>query len=228
MDSILDNADVVRILRKAFKITLDDTMDKQGQPVELVVLDEIPFDPRKVSDDFLLRLPSLLGVLSFLGESCKAEVSAVANARKTTKSRLIHNCLNPVSGHSPISKTTEKAVEAYVESQPEVVDLNMKHSAAKTELGIVQAALYAVHEYNTNLRAYFKTFREDEMLSMPVSRKETQKETINKVQNKMRRVAIEKTLSSKPKRKAKAKSKKGVSKDVKDGMRKIDANAIKL
>jgi len=189
MASILDDKNIVRILRDNFRISIDDAYDKDGKNVNIVVLDEMPFSPHSVTDVLLLKVPSLIGTLGLLHENCKAKVASLYQQRKTERARLANSCLNPVSGASPITKTTEKAVEAYVECQPAIISLNAEYEQAKAEMGIVGAAFTAMQEYNTNLRAYFKCFSNNEMVSGPPKMCADPKDEIRRIKREIGGIA---------------------------------------
>lgn len=126
------------------------------------ILDEIPVDPTKVSQEMLLRLPSTYGIMLWLREGAKTQLQSLLRARKSERARLSNSCLNPVDEVRPISKTTERAVDAYVESQPSVIDLNAKYDQAKSEVEYLNAVCETLKTYNFNLNTYFKSFARDE------------------------------------------------------------------
>jgi len=168
MSSILNDKRTYNLIRKHISIPLVDVDPDSDAASELFLFDEMPIDMSKVTPELLLRLPSVYGLVLWLRENARADVVSLFRARKNERAVLSNNCLNPIGDSRPISKTTERAVDAYVESQPSIVELNAKYEQAKSELEHLNAVCDAVKNYNINLNTYFRVMMSDENQAPPL------------------------------------------------------------
>ena len=191
-----DNEAVKEVLRKFTDFGFIDMEGLGPGKFATNLIDELPDNIRMCEPTTIISIPARYAVFTRLRDLQGDALRNVQRARKNERARFFNLASNPEPGTNPagLTKVTEKAVESWVETRPEIISLNQQYDHAETVYTMLCSACEALRMYFDALKELLRADLFEERYASPPSkpRKRIEEEAEDESEPRVRSAAIDK------------------------------------
>ena len=164
-----NNAKVKKIFEKYVSFDFLEIEGETGTELGLNLMMEMPSNLNECGPEVILHLPARYAFYCRVRDLTGSALRKVQRARKNERSMLYNSAANPdetqPDRNPGLKKVTEKAIEAWIETRADVMQLNMDHDTAETNYTIMCSACEALRMYMDALKEVMRQGRFEEQFS---------------------------------------------------------------
>jgi hypothetical protein len=196
-----DNPRVRAVIKKYVTFKWVDFDGETGDNLGLSLYNELPDDPWGCEPQILMNIPKRFGLYCRVRDLCGGALRNAQRARKNARSALFRRATNPdptnPNDQTGLKKITDKAVEAWIETDPEIMRLSMVHDKAELEYTMMCSACEAIKMYYDGLKALLYSGNHEEStfgdLPSPRAKNVRQSEASEETEARSNRMSLEST-----------------------------------